>query len=197
MRPRHARSQEGQVFILVAIIIIALLSGVGMALDAGYDYYYTVLAGRAAAAAALSGVVYMPEQFDASDAVPAGSGNDATDRAIAEARRNGFDVGDTANNVKVVPEAVPGAATELKVTVSRTVPTLFMRIFGTMSVPVSRSSVAQYLPPIGLGQSGNQVGYTVSQLGSTGFFTAWTEGSAVDRVNGDAYTPANNPVGGC
>src|SRR5438105_618025 len=72
-----------------------------------------------------------------------------------------------------------------------------MRAFGIPTVGVSRSAIAQYLPPIGLGQSGNQVGYTVSQLGSTGFYTPWTEGSSVDRTNGDAYTPANNPVGGC
>jgi hypothetical protein len=192
---RGARSQAGQAFVLVGIIVTALLSGIGFALDATYDYYWTVGAGRAASAAALSGVVFMPNQLLPSQAVPAGSGNDATDRAVAEARRNGFDVADTANNVKVTATAVAGATNELQVVVSRTVPTLFMRTFGIQTFGVSRTSVAQYLPPIGLGQSGNQIGYRVSDLGSTGFFTAFTEGSAVDRSNGDAYTPANNGAG--
>ena len=54
------RSQAGQAFVLVSIIVMALMSGIGLAIDATYDYYWTVGAGRAAAAAALAGVVFMP-----------------------------------------------------------------------------------------------------------------------------------------
>ena len=44
---RAKRSQAGQAFVLVAIILLALMAGIGVAFDATYDYYNSVLAGRA------------------------------------------------------------------------------------------------------------------------------------------------------
>jgi hypothetical protein len=177
--------------------MVCLLTAIGLAVDAGNAYYNSTGAERAAGAAALSGVVFMPNQFLPSQAAPPGSGNDATDRAVAEARRNGFDVANTADNVQVTAAAVPGSSTKLQVTVSKTVRTFFMSLFGMNSYSVSRTAIAQYLPPVSLGQPGNQVGSTVSQLGSSGFYFLRTEGSATDRGQGDAFTPANNPTGGC
>jgi hypothetical protein len=183
---RAARSQGGQAIVMMGLMMIVLLCGVGLAVDSATGYYYNTAAERAAAAAALSGVVFMPNQFST-----------AQSRALAEAKRNRFDTADTANNVQVTASVVSGSPNELQVTVSRTVPTVFMSMFGVRSYTVQRTAIAQYLPPISLGQSGSQVGSQVSDLGNTGFYFIRTEGSATDRGQGDAFTPANKPLVAC
>ena len=181
---------------LLALTGTLLIGGVGIAVDLAVGYVYSIAAERAAAAAALSGVVFMPDQFTSAQAIPVGSRNDATDRAIDEAKRNGFDPADAANAVSISPSVVPGRSNQLRVTVSRNAPVFFMEIFGFQPYRVSRAAVAAYLPPISLGQPGNQLGSTVSQLGSgnSNFYFMRTEGWATDRAQGDAYTP--DPNGG-
>jgi hypothetical protein len=195
--PAARPGQSGQAIVLIALAMLVIISGVGVAIDSGVAYYYNMAAGRAAAAGALSGVVFVPNQFSPWQAIPPSSGNDATDRATAEARRNGFDTADTADNVQVYAAMVSGSTTELQVTVSRTVKPFFLGMMGVPPYTVSRVAIAQYLPPIGVGQSGNQTGSTVSQLGASGFYFLRTEGSGTDRGEGDAYTPANSPTLGC
>jgi hypothetical protein len=180
-------SQAGQSIILIALMMIVILTGVGLAIDASQGYYYSATAERAAAAGALSGVIFMPDQLTPAQAIPAGSGNDATDRAVNEAVRNGHGI--VSGSVTVA--AVSGHPNQLQVTVSLTVQTLFMRSFGYVSYPVSRYAIAEYLTPITLGQPGSQDGSTVSQLGSGGnnFYFMREEGWSVDRQEGDAFTP--------
>ncbi len=189
------KTQAGQAVVLIALMMLVIFGAVGLAVDGGIGYYYNAAAERAAAAAALSGVVFMPAQFTPAQAIPAASGNDATDRAKAQAKRNGFDTADVVDNIQVTVAAVPGFDNKLSVTVSRTVPTFFMQIFGINIFSVSRTAIATYLPPLKLGQPGGSVGSTVSQLGTTGFYFLRTEGWGVDRGQGDAYTP--NPNSGC
>jgi hypothetical protein len=190
------RGQAGQAVILIAFMILVLFGAVGLAVDGGVGYYYNTSAERAASAAALSGVIFMPGQFAPTDAIPANSGYDATDRAIAAAKRNGFDVADTADSVTVTAARVPGFDNKLSVTVSRYVPVFFMQLFGVTRYIVSRTAIATYLPPLSLGQPGTQTGSTTSQLGSGGnnYFFTRTEGWSTDRQQGDAFTP--NPGGG-
>ena len=187
--------QGGQAVVLIAFMILALFAAVGLAVDGGIGYYYNTAAERAAAAAALSGVIFMPGQFAPADAIPAGSGNDATDRAITEARRNGFSTANTTDNVTVTVARVPGFDNKVSVTVSRYVPVYFMQVFGLSRYLVSRTAIATYLPPLSLGQPGTQTGSTTSQLGSAGnnYFFTRTEGWSTDRQQGDAFTP--NPAG--
>src|SRR2546421_12731197 len=85
------RRQTGQAVVIIAFMLVVLIGLIGLAVDGGIGYYYNNLAERAAGAAALSGVVFMPGQFTPSQAIPSGTGNDATDRALIEARKNGFD----------------------------------------------------------------------------------------------------------
>jgi hypothetical protein len=183
-------SQAGQAIILIALIMIALLTGIGLAIDSSQGYYYSATAERAAAAGALSGVLFMPSQLTPAQAVPAGSGNDATDRAVNEAVRNGHGI--VSGSVTVA--AVSGHPNQLQVTVSLSVQTLFMRTFGILNYPVSRYSIAEYLTPITLGQPGSQTGSSVSQLGSGGnnFYFMRELGWSADRSQGDAFTPNPN-----
>lgn len=183
------RNQRGQALVLLAIMIGTLCLVVALAIDTGIAYIQSAAAERAAAAAALSGVVYMPYQFDAAHAFPPASANDAVDRALLEARRNGFDVRDTADGVSVVVTAVSGHSNQLQVTVSRNVPIGFGGVLRHGAYQVSRTAIASFLPPITMGQPGDQIGATVSQLGTSGFYFLRTEAWASDRQEGDAYTP--------
>ncbi|MEO8744484.1 MAG: TadG family pilus assembly protein [Candidatus Dormiibacterota bacterium] len=188
-------TQAGQAVVLIAFMILVLFAAVGLAVDGGIGYYYNTSAERAAAAAALSGVIFMPGQYAPTDAVPTGSGNDATDRAIAEAKRNGFDIADTGNGVTVTVARVPGFDNKVSVTVSRYVPVYFMELFGVSKYLVSRTAIATYLPPLSLGQPGTQTGSTTAELGAgNSYFFTRTEGWSTDRQQGDAFTP--NPAGG-
>jgi hypothetical protein len=197
------KSEGGQAIVLIVFMMIALLAGVGLAVDAGAGYYYNTAAERAAAAAALAGVIFMPNQLGGRQAnppdtsIPSGADYDASDRAVNEARKNGFDIADVANNVKVIPAAVPGATNKLQVTVSRRAPTFFMAMFGIPSYTVQRVAIATYLPPLTLGQPGSQIGSTVSVLGQNGtsnFYFMRNEGWSTPRDQGDAFTP--NPASG-
>jgi hypothetical protein len=195
-------SQAGQAIVLIAFMMIALLAGVGLAVDAGVGYYYNTSAERAAAAAALAGVIFMPNQFGGAQAngpdtsIPAGAGSDASDRAVNEARKNGFDIADATHNVRVIPAPVPGASNKLQVTVSRTAPTFFMAMFGIPSFTVQRVAIATYLPPLTLGQPGSQIGSTVSQLGTgNNFYFQRYEGWSTPRAQGDPFTTNPAPSG--
>lgn len=186
---RRLRGKAGQAIVLLALTGTLMIGGVGTAVDLAVGYMYSIAAERAAAAAALSGVVFMPNQFDSTKAVPTGSRNDATDRALDEARRNGFDTADTVNGVVVVPAAVAGHPNQLRVTVAKLAPVFFMQIFGFRQYVVARTAVAAYLPPISLGQPGSQMGSSLGDLGKTRFYFDRTEGWGTGRSQGDAYTP--------
>jgi Putative Tad-like Flp pilus-assembly len=199
------KSQGGQAIVLIAFMMIALMAGVGLAVDAGVGYYYNTSAERAAAAAALAGVIFMPSQYGGTQAnapdtsIPAGAGYDASDRAINEARRNGFDISDAGHNVRVIPAPVPGFTNKLQVTVSRTAPTFFMAMFGVPSFKVQRVAIATYLPPLTLGQPGSQIGGTVADMGNVargGYYFMRNEGWSVSRDQGDAFTPNPASYGG-
>ena len=183
------RNQGGQAIVIVAAAIVALIGAAGLGIDGAEAYFYASAAERAAEAAALSGVVFMPNQFSSCC-----GGNDATDRAIAEARRNGFDTADAADNVQVVV-ARTNVPNQLQVTVSRDVKTFLMGVFGIGTIHISKTAVAGYLSPLNLGQPGSQIGSTVSQLGSgNNYYFMRMEGWNNPRSEGDAYTP--NPGSG-
>src|SRR5436190_4126915 len=171
-------------------MMVIILTGLGVTIDATSAYYWNSAAERAASAAALSGVIFMPSQLAPSQAIPAGSGNDATDRAVAEARRNRFDTADTTHNVQVVAAAVPTRSNQLQVTVSRSIPALFLAAFGLPSYTVKRVATASYLPPLAIGQAGNQLGATVAQVGASGsYYYLEIQGWRTGRENGDPFSP--------
>jgi hypothetical protein len=193
---RQLRPQLGQAIVIIALAGTLMLAGVGLAVDVVVGYLYSVATERAAAAAALSGVVFMPDQFNGATAMPPGSRNDAFDRAIDEAKRNGFDPADTANGVAVSPGRVPGHPNQLQVTVGRQAPVFFMEVFGFRPYQISKTAVATYLPPISLGQPGSQLGSSLGELGRTQFMFMRIQGWGLDRGRGDAYTssPSNPPA---
>jgi hypothetical protein len=193
---RRPKAKRGQAIVLMALMLMFVLAGgVGLGVDALIGYVQSLAAERAAAAAALAGVVYMPNQFTSPPV------NNATEKALAIAKQNGFDTADVANAIGVDPERVliPGSnppayyANKFQVTVTKRVQVYFMQLLGFNTYMVSRTAIATYLPPITLGQPGGQIGASASQLGTANnYYFMRTEGWGVDRQQGDAFTP--NPA---
>jgi len=193
---RRSKAKRGQAIVLMALMLMFVLAGgVGLGVDALIGYVQSLGAERAAAAAALAGVVYMPNQFNSPPV------NNATEKAIAISKQNGFDTADVANGVTVDPERVPIAgsnppayyANKFQVTVTKRVQVYFMQLLGFSTYQVTRTAIATYLPPITLGQPGGQIGASTSQLGTANnYYFMRTEGWNTDRQQGDAFTP--NPA---
>jgi hypothetical protein len=173
------RSQAGQAIVIVAFMIVVLVGGIGLAIDAGVGYVQDHAAERAAAAAALSGVVFMPLNFAQASA-----------RAQDEASRNGFR--NSPPDTVVTPAAVPTSSNSLRVTISKQVGTFFMRVWGIGTFTVTETAIAILLPPLQLGQPGGQLGSPASKLGTPGnYYFLRSEGWTTNRGEGDAYSPNN------
>ncbi len=210
--PRGRRGTRGQVMLVFALIGVLLLAIAGLAVDAGISYFSSDQVERAAAAAALAGVAYLPGDYP-----------DAANTALVEAARNGFTDGGTfsaTTGTTACPTNPSGspkpcvlvsqpATNELTVTITVSVPVTFLKLIGFGPHPVTRSATAEYLPPIALGEPGAQQGSDMegscsglppsgtyctspaSGLGSGGsnFYFEREEGWGNPRSEGDPFTP--------
>ena len=73
------RSAKGQAMAIFALVSVLLFVVAGLAVDAGSSYLTSNKLERAAAAAALAGVAYLPGDYP-----------DASNAALVEAARDGF-----------------------------------------------------------------------------------------------------------
>ncbi len=175
------RSANGQAMAIFALVSVLLFVVAGLAVDAGASYLTSNKLERAAAAAALAGVAYLPGDYP-----------DAQNAALVEAARDGYPNAGSANACAGNPS--PCVVTsqpqtnELKVTISTSVSTIFLRLVGFGAHTVVRSETALYLPPISLGQPGSQQGADIAGLGVTGYFER-QEGWGNPRSEGDPFTP--------
>jgi hypothetical protein len=145
--------QGGFALVFFALAIVALLGIAALVVDVGYWYLEAAHMQRAADAAALGGVVYLPN-----------SPGEAATVADELAQVNGFDKSLT---VKVTAEQVPNNPDQLKVSITDLdIPTFFAKIFGLDAISETRSSVAQYDPPVPLGSPENSLGTGNLTLGS-------------------------------
>ena len=184
--------EAGQIVVIFALMLVVLIGLVGIAVDTTYAWREALRVQRAADAAALAGVVYLPSSITTTGG--------AQDTAWASAKMNGFP-----DKTKVV--VTQGAtARELDVSISSDAPTFFVRIFGINSFTVSRSSKAVYVLPVPMGSPDPYYGvygdYTMTSgtvamksptgtaMGSSarGFWaTMLTQGAGAS--SGDAYLP--------
>jgi hypothetical protein len=189
---RLHRGQRGQALVIGGLMFLVLIGAAGLAVDGAVAYAYDVNIERAASAAALAGVPYLPQSFNS------GTPN-ARSRAIAEAKRNGFDATlpscvTTGSTVTCPWGAISFSTTNFKhnldVTLTQIVPTFFMQALGIPPFPITRTAEAGSRPPIRLGSPDNEYGSTVSEIGQGGHFyflrqKAWHVGTG--RGEGDAY----------
>ncbi|MDA8332613.1 MAG: TadG family pilus assembly protein [Candidatus Dormibacteraeota bacterium] len=190
VRRRWSQSRSGQVMVIFALSAVVLFALMGLAIDAGISYLHSDLQQRAAAAAALSGVAYLP-----------GDTAQATQEALLTAQRDGYP--NTSPDKVVVTEPTTN---ELEVAITAPAPVYFMGLLGFGTHNVTAYATAEYLPPIQMGQPGNQLGTIESQVGSGGnnYYFLRTEGWGNPRSEGDAFTPTPTetasscpPAGSC
>src|ERR1700704_490058 len=199
------RDERGQAFIMVALMLTMLLGFIGIVIDVGWYEVNLVRVQRAADAAALAGVVYLPGN------VPGGVA-----AAKGESAKNGFT--DGAPGVTVTATQDAANAKIMLTQVTAPVQTYFARLFGVTSFTASRRARAEFILPVPMGSPENYYGINVlcrnsdsppacpqvpnaavaGNLAPLGFFGG-VEFKGGDRSNGDAYSPyynASSGVGG-
>ncbi len=174
------KDDKGAALALVGGMMLVLLGMAAFGSDLGWFYLNASRVQRSADAAALAGVVWMPADQPQAFAT-----------ALDIANRNGYD--DTLATVSVTPAIVVGELNQLKVTVQAVVPTFFLKALGFSSVTITRSSIAEYIPPLKLGSPSNKFGndpscYTTNPTDCAGNFWANIHGRNTDTRMGDAYS---------
>src|SRR5438552_6442610 len=191
---RLSRDDRGQTLVVVALLLTMLLGFVGLAVDVAWYELNLIRMQRAADAAALAGVVYLP-----------GNPTAANNAALAEATQNGYTNG--AGGVSVVSQPDPINNKMLGVTIQATVQTYFARIFGSPTIRGSRKALAEFVLPVPMGSP--QAYYGIANLcrnsdiptscpevpSATGVGTLDPQGfwgsvltKGANRGNGDAYS---------
>jgi len=141
----RADHEEGFVAVFIALVLVIMLIFAAFTVDFGSWYTRSAEIKRAADAAALAGVVWMPE-YDL-----------ARQAALDAAARNGFDPS-TNSNISIAVDTVPNNNRQLRVTIRDKKAKQFFSRLVTGSQSIGRSSLAEYVLPVPLGSPENVFG---------------------------------------
>ena len=142
---RRRRNEAGYVTVVISIMIPVLFIGLAAtAVDTSRWYLQSERIQRAADAAALAGVPFLPQDMAS-----------ARIRALEVAKRNGYD---DADPDVVVTVAEGDRSTRLRVTISSTITNQFGQIIGVNRASLTRTSVADYTGPAPMGSPCNIFG---------------------------------------
>ena len=199
---RHARTiatEDGaQALVMIGLSLSLLMAIVGLAIDITWYQLNVDRMQRAADAAALAGVVYLP-----------GNPSGAQTAALNEATKNGYQNGVGGVVVTAAPEVLNTKI--LGVTVTAPVRTFFARLVGVPTFPGSRNARAEFILPVPMGSPQDYYGINVvcrnsdtppncpqvpsamglGDLAPLGFFGG-VEARGTERQNGDAYSTYYN-----
>ncbi|TMC71366.1 MAG: hypothetical protein E6J13_07965 [Chloroflexi bacterium] len=197
---RLVRDDRGQAIVVAALLMTLLLAIVGVGIDIGWFELNLIRMQRAADAAALAGVVYLP-----------GNQAGAFTAAYAEATKNGYTTG--SNGVTVVPRQDPINNRMLEVAIQGPVQTYFARLLGTATIQGARKARAEFVLPVPMGSPQDYYGVATlcrnadapnacpSVSSATGLGTLATQGfwgavitKGANRTNGDPYSTYYNPA---
>jgi hypothetical protein len=182
---RRSGTRDAGYIAVVTVIIAPLMFGVAaLTIDVGNWYFEAQKIQRAADAASLAGVTFMPGNLTA-----------ARNQALATAAANGFTTG-------VDPEPVDGQPSKLRVTITSTVQNTFGQLLGLDSTTVRRTAVASYQAPLPMGSPCNEFGNgpeptngavnpRSGNCSAAGEFWANIGSPNAPKSNGDAYQDAN------
>src|SRR2546430_13081480 len=190
------REDGGQTLVIVALWLAWLWCSAVLGRDRGGSGRALPRVQRAAHAAGLAGVVFLPTNVGG-----------AVTAAKNEAAKNGFTDGVAGVTVTAAPDVVNNKV--LGVTVRAPVPTWFARLFGVTSFTARRNGRAEFILPVPMGSPQDYLGiYKLFQsdgsvkdvreapdasngpkLASQGFWASVIT-RAGQHPNGDAYSPA-------
>jgi Flp pilus assembly protein TadG len=183
----------GQIIVIfgAAMVLFTLLSAT--VIDLSWYWTNNLRMQRAADAAALAGVVFLP-----------GDPTSAFAAARAEATKNGYTAG-TGGISSVTPTVDPANNRRLRVSITGSVSTYFARVVGLAAFPARRDAKAEYVLPVPMGSPENYYGVfgklrtpdggtTVVERGNTVYFdpTSQPGGNWTNPANAniqDATTP--------
>jgi Flp pilus assembly protein TadG len=137
--------ERGQVVVVFALGAMLFIGLCAVVIDVAWYWANNLRVQRAADSAALAGVVYLP-----------GDEPGAATAARAEAVKNGYTNG--VGGVTVTAAKDVNDPRSLRVTVSASVPTYFMRYFGISSIAARKTSQAEYVLPVPMGSPENYYG---------------------------------------
>ncbi|HEY5889204.1 MAG TPA: pilus assembly protein TadG-related protein, partial [Acidimicrobiia bacterium] len=173
------KEDRGAALAIVASSLFLLMGVASISADVAWYYLHASRVQRAADAAALAGVVYLP--------IAPGTANST---AVDIANRNGYLDGEVATNTSVIPNAI--GENQLEVRISTEVSTFFAKVLGWDTMTIARSAIAEYIPPLKLGSPDNVFGNECdpSQAGCTSTSNFWANihGRWTDNSMGDAYS---------
>jgi Flp pilus assembly protein TadG len=184
LRVARLREDSGYIAVAVAIMLPVLLGLSAFTIDVGNWYVQADKIQRAADAAALAGVTYLPGDLAA-----------AKRQALATAAANGY----TNDGTTVVdPEPVSGNPNQLQVTITTYVDNTFGKLLGLDTEKLIRTAVANYQAPLPLGSPCNEFGdgpdptigavnQRSSNCSSAGAFWANVGSPQAAKSYGDAY----------
>jgi Flp pilus assembly protein TadG len=181
------RRQRGQTLVIVAFLILFMVLLLGLVIDTARLFIVSIQAERAAEAGALAGALYMPNFY--STPAPAPDNNDAKMRVCAAVKQNGVaNCPVAAGQIGATPSTVAGNQYQLQVTVTLQADVFFLAYVSPnlSTSTVSRSAIAEYLPPIQLGSRIATFGDVADGLQQ---FVAHINGPWKQKEHGDAYTP--------
>ncbi len=194
-------SEAGYAAVLVAVIVpVVGLGCAATAVDTGMWYVEVEQVQKAADAAALAGVPYLPQDFTS-----------ARTRALEVAARNGYN-NSGRNSVTVSVGAKP---TQLSVSITSTIDNQFGTMIGVPTATITRAAMADYQGPAPMGSPCNTFGNEPDAGNGGGSaqgplplpncqrapqFWALVEGPETGKVQGDRYQTKGceeNGVDGC
>jgi hypothetical protein len=159
---RHTRTMSGQALVLFTLAIFVIMGLIGLVIDVSWYWANTLRLQRAADAAALAGAVQLPGNKSAGYTL-----------ALAEAKKNGYDIGGTAymKCVNTPPVLVEPADKKLEICaqqdqnqqqmdvgITAPVGTFFMKIFGINAIQATVSAQALFSLPVPMGSPDNYYG---------------------------------------
>jgi hypothetical protein len=147
---RRSADERGFVLVMTAIVLTVLMTMAAFAVDIGAWYSRAAHVQRAADAAALAGVVYMPQNLARAQAV-----------ALETAAKNGFTdprPNQAGDPIDIDVRADPNIQQRLRVKIQdHNVPAYFASAF-MGNIEIGRDAVAHYAEPIPLGSPENMLG---------------------------------------
>lgn len=168
------RRERGYVLVTFALLLVPLLLMAGLSVDVGSWYNRASNIQKAADAAALAGVVWLPNVTT------------ATTYAKEAAKRNGFENGVGG----IVVTVTPVSDTRLRVTIQDpTVKAPFAGKLGVKDIAIQRKATAEYILPVPLGSPENRFGNDpLATPAYTPNLWASISGPYTARANGDPYS---------
>lgn len=139
------KRESGAAMAIVASMLVVLMGVAALSADVAWFYLNASRIQRSADAAALGGVVWLPAAVGTANAT-----------ALDIANRNGYDTTDP--DITVTSGVVAGEPNQLEVEVEAIVPTFFGKVIGFDTMTISRSAIAEFIPPLKLGSPDNEFG---------------------------------------